>query len=69
MDCVLRNAALCSMAKGFLIKMFKTLYEPTDEQRRTVTAMASCGVSQQAIASVLQIDPKTLRKHFSGELW
>lgn len=56
------------MARGFVIKMFKTLYEPTDEQRRTVTAMASCGVPQQAIASVLQIDPKTLRKHFSSEL-
>jgi hypothetical protein len=48
--------------------MFKTLYQPTDEQRRTVTAMASCGIPQQAIASVLQIDPKTLRKHFFAEL-
>jgi hypothetical protein len=40
----------------------------TAEQRRTVRAMAGFGVPQEDIATFLDIDPKTLRKHFRAEL-
>jgi hypothetical protein len=43
-------------------------FEPTDEQRRTVRAMSGYGVPQDDIATLLEIDPKTLRKHFRREL-
>ena len=43
-------------------------YEPTDEQRRTVRAMAGFGVPQPDIATFLRIDPKTLRKYYRDEL-
>jgi hypothetical protein len=43
-------------------------YEPNDEQRRLVRAMAGFGVPQDDIATHLDIDPKTLRKHFRQEL-
>src|SRR5580692_88384 len=45
-----------------------TLFEPTDEHRRTVRAMAGFGVPQDDIATFLEIDAKTLRKHFRSEL-
>ena len=41
---------------------------PTDEQRRTVRAMAAFGVPQDAVARHLDLDGKTLRKHFRKEL-
>lgn len=41
---------------------------PTDEQRRTIRAMAAFGVPQDAIAVHFSLDPKTLRKHFRSEL-
>lgn len=41
---------------------------PTDEQRRTVRAMAGFGIPQEQIATFLDIDGKTLRKHFRREL-
>ena len=44
------------------------LFEPTDEQRRTVKAMSGLGVPHEGIAVLLEIDPKTLRKHFDAEL-
>jgi hypothetical protein len=44
------------------------LLEPTDEQRRLVRAMAGFGVPQEDIATHLEIDAKTLRKHFRQEL-
>lgn len=44
------------------------LYQPTDEQRRTVRAMAGYGMPQIDIATFLDIDAKTLRKHFTREL-
>ncbi len=44
------------------------LFEPTAEQRRTVRAMVGCGVQQDDIAPFLDVDPKTLRKHFRREL-
>ena len=42
--------------------------EPTDEQRRLVRALAGFGVPQDDIAKHLDIDPKTLRKHFRPDL-
>ncbi|WP_372624740.1 hypothetical protein [Falsiroseomonas sp.] len=43
-------------------------FEATADQRRTVRAMAGFGVPQEDIATFLDIDPKTLRKHFRAEL-
>ena len=43
-------------------------FRPTDEQRRTVKAMAGFGVPHEGIAILLEIDPKTLRKYFQTEL-
>lgn len=43
-------------------------FEATAEQRRTVRAMAGFGVPQEEIATFLDIDAKTLRKHFRAEL-
>ena len=43
-------------------------YVPTDEQRRLVKAMAGYGVPHEGIAIMLEIDPKTLRRHYRGEL-
>ena len=43
-------------------------FEPNDEQRRTVRAMSGYGVPQDDIATMLRVDPKTLRKHFQEEL-
>jgi hypothetical protein len=37
-------------------------------QRRQVEAMAAYGVREDAIARVVGIDPKTLRKHYRDEL-
>jgi hypothetical protein len=44
------------------------LFDPSDDQRRLVKTMAGFGIPQPAIAMHLQIDPKTLRKHFRDEL-
>lgn len=44
------------------------MFEPTDEQRRTVRAMSGFGVPQPDIATHIGIDPKTLRKHFREDL-
>ena len=44
------------------------LYVPTDDQRRTVRAMAGYGMPQMDIGTFLDIDAKTLRKHFTREL-
>lgn len=43
-------------------------FDPGAEQRRTVRAMAGFGVPQEEIARFLDIDAKTLRKHFRAEL-
>ena len=43
-------------------------YVPTDEQRRLVKAMAGYGVPHEGIAVMLEIDPKTLRRHYRQEL-
>ena len=44
------------------------LFQPTEEQRRTVKAMAGLGVPHDGIAVLLEIDPKTLRKYFPQDL-
>ena len=44
------------------------LFVPTEEQRRTVRAMAGYGMPQMDIGTFLDIDAKTLRKHFTREL-
>lgn len=43
-------------------------FQPTDAQRRQVESMAGFGIPHDDIAKVLQIDAKTLRKHFPDEL-
>ncbi len=43
-------------------------HSPTDEQRKTVEAMSGYGIPEVDIARVLDIDPKTLRKHYRREL-
>ena len=43
-------------------------FSATAEQRRTVRAMSGFGIQQEEIATFLDIDPKTLRKHFRAEL-
>lgn len=44
------------------------LFEPTAEQRRLARAMAGLGLPQDQIALLLEVDPKTLRKHFRDDL-
>lgn len=43
-------------------------FQPTEENRRTVRAMSGYGVPHADIATMLRVDPKTLRKHFQDEL-
>ncbi len=43
-------------------------YEPTEEQRRVVRAMAGYGVPQEEIARVVRCSPLTLRRAFRREL-
>ena len=44
------------------------MFDPTEDQRRTVKALAGYGVPQEGIAIHIGIDAKTLRKHFRDEL-
>ena len=43
-------------------------FVPNDDHRRTVRAMSGFGVPHNDIATLLEIDPKTLRKYFHYEL-
>ena len=43
-------------------------FEPTAEQRRMARAMSGLGLPQDQIALLLEVDPKTLRKHFRDDL-
>lgn len=43
-------------------------HEPTPEQRKLVSALASYGVTQKDICEQVEIDLKTLRKHYRKEL-
>jgi hypothetical protein len=48
--------------------MGRRAHRPDATSRRQVEAMAGYGVPEDAIARVLAIDPKTLRKHYRDEL-
>jgi predicted ArsR family transcriptional regulator len=43
-------------------------FRPTSEQQRIVKSMAALGTRHEDIATILEITPKTLRKHFRQEL-
>ena len=43
-------------------------FVPTEEQRRTVRAMAGYGMPQMDIGNFLDIDANSLREHFTREL-
>ncbi len=43
-------------------------HKQTEIRQRVVMALSSEGVPQDEIASLLGVDPKTLRKHYSPEL-
>lgn len=43
-------------------------HKPTTALRRRVEIAAGGGMSHEGIAQALKIDPKTLRKHYAGEL-
>jgi DNA-binding XRE family transcriptional regulator len=43
-------------------------FNPTDDDRTKVSRMSSMGVTQEQIAKVFGISPKTLRKHYRQEL-
>ena len=48
--------------------MSRPRFEPTGEQRRLVKSLAAYGTRQEAIAEVVGVTAKTLRKHFRKEL-
>jgi len=48
--------------------MARPAHKPDATTSRQVEAMAGYGVPEADIAGVLGIDPKTLRKHYRGEL-
>lgn len=43
-------------------------HKPTDESRKTVQAMAGCGIPQADIGVVMECSANTLRKHYRTEL-
>ena len=43
-------------------------HKPTDLNRGMVMAWSQCGVPQETMATLLDIDAKTLRKHYDKEL-
>src|SRR5690242_11392933 len=48
--------------------MGRHAHRPDPASRRQVEAMAGFGVPEVHIAKVIDIDPKTLRKHYRSEL-
>jgi hypothetical protein len=48
--------------------MSRRAHKPDPAGRRQVEAMAGYGIPEADIATVLEIDPKTLRKHYRKEL-
>ena len=48
--------------------MGRRAHRPDAGQRRQVEALAGYGVPEADIACVIEIDPKTLRKHYRHEL-
>ncbi len=49
-------------------KITKPPHEPTRATRELVQLHTMVGTRQEAIASIIGIDPKTLRKHYRKEL-
>jgi hypothetical protein len=49
-------------------KLTKPPHEPNDKAKAAVEQMSAVGIPQEDIAMVLDIDPKTLRKHYRKEL-
>jgi hypothetical protein len=48
--------------------MARPAYEATDKSRKAVRILAGLGTRHEEIALMLDITPKTLRKHFREEL-
>lgn len=48
--------------------MSRRAHSPTPEQRKLVSALTSFGITQQDICTQIEIDLKTLRKHYKSEL-
>ena len=48
--------------------MARPQHQPTDEQRRQVMTLAGLGITQDQIASLLRLAPKTLRLRYRNEL-
>ena len=48
--------------------MARPSYQATEKDRKMVKSMSAYGCRHEDIAKVLNISPKTLRKHFRSEL-
>jgi hypothetical protein len=48
--------------------MARPSHKPEPNQRRQVETLAGFGIPEAEIAGLVQIDPKTLRKHYRQEL-
>src|SRR3954466_4553831 len=48
--------------------MGRRAHKPDPAQRRQVEAMSAYGIPENDISRVLNLDPKTLRKHYRDEL-
>jgi len=48
--------------------MSRKPHKPTDEQRKTVKAMVGFGTTLEDIATVIEIDRKTLSLHYAKEI-
>jgi hypothetical protein len=48
--------------------MARPRFKPTADNRNAVEKMAALSLSEEKIATVIGIDPKTLRKYFSVEM-
>jgi predicted ArsR family transcriptional regulator len=48
--------------------MSRPSFQASEEQRRMVKTMAALGTRHEDIAAIVDITPKTLRKHFRQEL-
>lgn len=46
----------------------KPEHVPTQDSQKLVSALVGFGVTQDEIAAYVEIDPKTLRKHYAREL-
>jgi len=48
--------------------MARPSFVPNEKSRRQVKSMSALGMKQEEMATLLEITPKTLRKHFRSEL-